>query len=100
MTIMAMPAILCYALFGAGVRSEKRTLSVMASFLCGFNGILLGSLILALALVFTGEAFIAVAKLAVVAHFPVMVIEGLITTFCIQFLKRVKPEMLEVVYAR
>lgn len=97
--IMAMPAILCYALWGAWVRSEKRAISATASFLCGFSGILFGSLFLALALAFTGEAFLAVSKLAVLSHVPVMVIEGLITTFCVQFIKRVKPEMLEVVYA-
>jgi len=97
---MAGPAILCYALFKTGARSDVRSMSIVFSFLCGFCGILFGSLILALALIFTGEAFFAVAKLVVAAHLPVMVIEGLITAFCVQFLKRVKPEMLEVVYAR
>jgi cobalt/nickel transport system permease protein len=41
-----------------------------------------------------------VAKLVVVAHLPIMVVEGLVTAFAVKFLKRVKPEMLEGVYAR
>ncbi len=54
----------------------------------------------ALSLVFTGEPFLTVSKLVVVAHLPVMVIEGLVTTFCIKFLKQVKPEILEAVHGR
>jgi cobalt/nickel transport system permease protein len=97
---MAFPALLCYAVFKNGVRSNRPWISVACSFLCGFCGVLLGSLTLASALVFTGEAFIGVAKIIVIAHAPVMVIEGIITVFCVHFLKRVKPEMLEVVYAK
>lgn len=98
--VMGMPAMLCYALFKTGARSDFRSVSIVCSFLCGFCGILFGSLILAMALFYSGDAFVAVAKFVVIAHLPVMVIEGLITAFCIRFLKRVKPEILEVVYAR
>lgn len=98
--VMAFPALLCYGVFKGGVRSSRPSISVACSFLCGFCGILLGSLILAFALVFTGEAFVGVAKIIVIAHVPVMVIEGIVTVFCVHFLKRVKPEMLRVVYAK
>ena len=49
-------------------------------------------------LIFTGEAFWEVSKLVVVAHLPVMVIEGFITAFCVLFLKKVKPDLLGVPY--
>jgi len=75
-------------------------ISMTASFLCGAGAVLLGSLMLAASLVFTGEHFLVIAKIVVIAHLPVMVIEGLITTLCVRFLKRVKPEVLEVVYER
>ena len=97
---MALPALICYYAFGAGIKSKRTAVSMTASFLCGFVAIFLGSLMVALSLVFTGEAFLVVAKLVVVAHLPVMVIEGLIAVFCVKFLKQVKPEMLEVAYAR
>lgn len=98
--IMAFPAILCFHVFRTPIRSQKPLLSMGASFMCGFGAILLSGLILALALVFAGEHFAAVAKVAVIAHLPIMVIEGMIATLCVRFLKRVKPEILEVVYAR
>jgi cobalt/nickel transport system permease protein len=97
---MALPALACYYIFGTGVRSHRKAVSVIASFLCGFMAVFLGSLMVALSLFFTGEHFLAIAKLAVIANLPVMVIEGLITLFCVGFLKNVRPEILEVVYER
>ena len=98
--IMALPAAVCFHVFRSGIRSKNPATSMASSFLCGFGAIFLASLLAALSLAFTGEQFLAVAKLIVIAHLPVMVIEGLVTVFCVKFLKRVKPEMLEVVYAR
>ncbi|MBW1768299.1 MAG: cobalt transporter CbiM [Deltaproteobacteria bacterium] len=97
---MALPALISFYVFRAGVRSKKTAVSMTASFLCGFGSVFMGSLMTALSLFFTGEAFLVIAKIVVVAHLPVMVIEGIITAFCVKFLKQVKPEMLETVYAR
>ena len=47
----------------------------------------------------TGEQFLAVSKLVVITNLPIMFIEGIITMFCVKFLKKVKPEILEVIYA-
>ena len=97
---MALPAVVCFYIFGTGVRSNRPSISMVASFLCGFGAVCLGSLMVAFSLAFTKEAFIPVAKFFLVAHLPVMVIEGLISAICVKFLKKVKPEILEVVYAR
>lgn len=97
---MALPALFCFYAFGPGIRNQNLVLSVIASFLCGFGAVFLGSLMVAFSLIFTEQAFLAVAKIVVIAYLPVMVIEGLITVFCVKFLKKVKPEILEVVYAR
>ncbi|OGW53018.1 MAG: hypothetical protein A2Z60_00100 [Nitrospirae bacterium RIFCSPLOWO2_02_42_7] len=51
-------------------------------------------LILALALVTTGEEFVATAGYALLAHVPVMVIEGIVVGVCAAFLAKVKPEIL------
>ena len=53
---------------------------------------------MAFSLFLSGEHFLSIARLVVIAHIPVMFIEGLISLFCVNFLKRVKPEILEVVY--
>jgi len=39
-----------------------------------------------------------VSKLVIIAHFPIMIIEGIMTVFCVAFLKKVKPEMLGVTH--
>jgi cobalt/nickel transport system permease protein len=97
---MALPAVVCFYLFGAGIRSKNPRISGAMSFLCGFMAVFLGAVMTALSLMLTGEAFFIVSKLLVVAHLPVMVIEGIIAAACVRFLRRVKPDMLEVVYAR
>jgi cobalt/nickel transport system permease protein len=97
--IMAFPAVVCFYIFRPGVRSSKNGLSMSSAFLCGFVSVLLGSILAALALVFTGESFGGAAKVMVAAHLPIMVIEGIIVAACVKFLKKVKPEILEVIYA-
>ncbi|MBN2706094.1 MAG: cobalt transporter CbiM [Deltaproteobacteria bacterium] len=91
---MALPAVICFFVFRPGIVSEKAIFSLPASFLCGFVAVFLAASMMALSLFFTGEAFLGVAKLVMLAHLPVMVIEGLITVFCVKFIKSVRPEML------
>ena len=92
--VMALPAVICYYLF-KNLIHRSSALAMVASFLCGFGSVLLSALFLGLALVFTEKSFWSVSGLIVAANFPVMVIEGIITVFCIAFLKKVHPEMLK-----
>ena len=96
----AFPAIICFYLFAYAVKGGNNLISMGAAFACGFSGILLGSLMVAISLVFTGNPFLGVAKVVVAAHLPVMIIEGLITLFLAGFLRKLKPELLEVVHAK
>jgi len=93
---MALPAVICFYLFSPGVKHRNSVIAVGSAFAGGFLGVFLGSILLATSLIFTGESFMEVAKLTVIAHLPVMVIEGILTVFCISFLKKVKPEILEI----
>jgi cobalt/nickel transport system permease protein len=95
--IMALPAVVCFYLFRPLLRRPGLT-PVMGAFACGFTAILLSALLVAVALIFTGQAFLQVAELAVLAHIPVMFIEAGITLFIFVFLKKVRPEMLEDLY--
>lgn len=97
---MALPAVVCYILFGRFVRGSNPLLSACSAFACGALAVLLGGLMLALSLVWSEESFLAVAKVTLLAHLPVMIIEGIITTLIVGFLKKVKPELLEAPYAR
>lgn len=91
---MATPAVLCYIIFKPMVVHKIRYISAIAGFLSGFMSVLLSSILVALALALSGEVFITVARMIVVVHIPIMVIEGIITGFVIFFLRRVKPELL------
>jgi len=93
---MALPAIICFYLFNRGVRSENNFIALTLAFVCGFLAVLLSGIMVAVALVFTGEAFLQVAKLVIIAHLPVMILEGVLTAFCIGFLRKVRPEILSI----
>ncbi len=93
---MALPAIICFYLFNRGVRSENNFIALILAFVCGFLAVLLSGIMVAAALVFTGEPFMQVAKLLLIAYLPVMILEGVLTVFCIGFLKKVRPEILDI----
>jgi len=93
---MALPAIICFYLFNRGVRSENNFIVLILAFVCGLLAVLLSGVLVAAALVFTGEPFIQAAKLVIIAHLPVMILEGILTAFCIGFLRKVRPEILNV----
>ena len=91
--IMALPAVVSYYVFTPMIH-KTNLLAVVAAFLCGFCSVLLSALMLGLALIFTEENFWEVSSLIVIAHLPVMIIEGIITVFCLMFLKKVHPAIL------
>ncbi|AMM39962.1 cobalt transporter CbiM [Candidatus Desulfofervidus auxilii] len=93
---MAFPAIFCYYIFTPAVRGENPKLAIFGAFLAGAVSVFLSGLLVGTALVFTGSSFIVAAKAIVVAHIPIMIIEGIITASVIAFLRRVKPEVLRI----
>ena len=97
--IMAAPAVLCYYLFGRSVTSKHPGVATTLAFVCGFSAVLFSALLLAACLVFTGESFLHAARILVLAHLPVMFLEGLVVAFCLAFLMKVKPELLGVTHA-
>ena len=94
--IMGVPALVAYILFTPLVKRKSIPVISAGAFLAGMTGIAFGAIIIALTLIKTGESFMNVAKVIIIAHIPVMIIEGIVTAFCVLFLKKVKPEILEV----
>ncbi|GBE15426.1 fused nickel transport protein NikMN [bacterium BMS3Abin14] len=94
--VMALPAVLSYYVFGRFVRRGSMLAAWSAGFGAGFVSVAVGAGLLGLSLALTGENFYKAAMVAVAAHIPVMVIEGIITGFCVTFLRRVKPEILGI----
>lgn len=91
--IMALPALICYYLFGPLIH-KKPSISVPAAFACGFFSVLISALIVGVALIFTEKNFLTVSAMLIIAHLPLMIIEGIVTVFCLAFLKKVQPTML------
>ena len=91
--IMALPAVLCYLVFGKLIHKSSRT-AAAAAFACGFLSVLISGVIVGLSLIFTEENFLKISGLIIAAHIPVMLIEGIVTAACVAFLRKVRPEML------
>jgi cobalt/nickel transport system permease protein len=91
--IMALPAVCCYYCFGPFMQ-RRQGIALAAAFACGFMGIFLGAVVAGLALMFTEENFLEITILMVSANIPVMVIEGLMTAFCVAFFRKVQPDLL------
>jgi cobalt/nickel transport system permease protein len=90
---VAGPAVVCYYLFGPWVQ-KKTAVATIAAFACGALSVFLTALMVAVSLIFTEESFFEIASMVVLAHVPVMIIEGIVTGFCIAFLKKVQPASL------
>ena len=91
--IMAVPAVICYYLFSPFIGKSKK-ITFAAAFMAGAVAILLSSILLGAALWFTEKNFLEVAITVIVAHIPVMIIEGIITGFCVSFFLKVYPEIV------
>lgn len=96
---MALPAVVCYLLLGRFVRGGKSSVSAASAFACGALAIALSGFAVALALIWSEESFLNMAKITVIAHLPLMIVEGVVTVFVVGFLKKVKPDILEAPYA-
>lgn len=90
--VMAFPAVVGYYLFGPLVRKPLQ-IALPAAFGCAALSVFLGAVLVGLALTFTEKNFLKVSAMVAAAHIPVMIIEGIITAFCVAFLKKVYPEI-------
>jgi len=91
--IMAAPALVCFFCFGR-LMQKRTSMALTGAFVCGFVSVFLGALIAGVFLVFTEADFLKASGMLVAAHLPVMIIEGIITAFCVAFLRKVQPSML------
>jgi len=96
---MAFPAVICYYLFGWGIKkSSGRLIFIITAFASGCCAVFFAGILVGFSLYLNGDAFLPAAKLLVAAHLPVMLIEGVLTATCALFLRKVKPEFLESYY--
>ncbi|MEI8394058.1 MAG: cobalt transporter CbiM [Rhodospirillaceae bacterium] len=91
-TNLAVPALLCRGVFLLASRYNRPGLSAA---LAGGLGVLLTAGMVALSLALSGREFETAAKMVILAHLPVALIEGVFTAAAVGLLLRVKPDILE-----
>lgn len=101
--IEAVPAMLLGMLFRHRLARSEST-SFRYGFAAGFLAILGGVLLLSLVLIQSNLRFgmgpISTVKAIVLAHVPLMFVEGLITAFAVRFIVRVRPEFFPVPHSK
>jgi cobalt/nickel transport system permease protein len=92
--VMALPAIVVYAVLNRGARAGREAVAFGSGFAAGALGIALGATLLAGTMLAAGDALDRVAPLVLAAHLPLAIIEGFVTAGAVMFLRRVRPEVL------
>jgi cobalt/nickel transport system permease protein len=94
---MSLPALLCFYLFNRAIRIETRKDYIFYyGYLAGALAIIFSTLMIAGCLWLMGEIFLRVIQLMIIAHLPVMLIEGFITGTIMVFLHQVRPQLLSI----
>ena len=98
---MAFPAVVMGYVCRYFIKSPNLPLRLVSEFITGAGAILMSGVLVAVCLVMAlGESMESAARLVILAHIPIMIIEGLITVFVIEFILKVQPEMLrDTVYS-
>ena len=92
--MMGMGGLLAYGVWQLRHYFNFTHKEVVFGGLAGGTGVLVSGMILALALLTTGEEFAATAGAVLVAHVPIIIIETIVVGACAGFLTRVKPQIL------
>jgi len=95
---IALPAVMMHYACRHGIQSQHKKIVMMWAAIAGAGSIALTALIVTLCLALTGEAFIPAAKLVVIAHTPVMAIEGFLCACAVSLIHRVKPDLFNTFF--
>ncbi|WP_135079647.1 cobalt transporter CbiM [Terasakiella sp. SH-1] len=93
---IALPAVLMHYVCKAGLQHESKKVAMIWGGTAGAMSIALTALFVTFALALTGEEFIPAAKLIILAHSPIMAIEGFLCACAVALIHRVKPELFEI----
>lgn len=97
---IALPAVIMHYVCRQAMHSQNKRVAMIWGGIAGASSIALTALIVTIALAFTGEAFIPAAKLVILAHTPIMAIEGFLCACAVALIHRVKPELFDTFFPR
>lgn len=89
---IALPAILMGVLCRRMVMQSKPRTAAIWGAIAGGGAILLTALFVAGSLALSGEEFLPAAKLVILSHLPVVVVEALLTGAAVLLIRRVRPD--------
>ncbi len=91
---MAIPAIGCHYLFRNLLsRQHSQRVTFMIACCAGATAVAASGVLLAATLFFSNREFTGVATAILIAHLPVMAVEGVLTGSAVVFLQRVLPDL-------
>jgi cobalt/nickel transport system permease protein len=90
---MAAPAVICYYLFRKPIGSFRISVAAFFGFITGLLGVLIAGIFVATALILSQSSFERPAYMIVIAHIPIMIVEGLLTAAVVSSLRKTKPEI-------
>lgn len=76
------------------VKINNKFIVNLIYFLAGFLSVLLSAIFTSSVLLLADSSFLTIVKILFVSHLPLAIIEGVITLFVINFIVRVKPELI------
>lgn len=97
---IALPAVIVYYICRRGIVSGSPRVAALWGAFGGALAIALTTLLVGLALAFSGEEFVPAAKLVFFAHIPVMAIEAVLTGAAVFLARRVKPDLFEAISSK
>ncbi len=90
--VMGFASLATYLVFGRMIR--KGSWVITLSFMAGAFAVMIAAVIAGMFLMITDSNFAGAVKLLLIAHAPVAVVEGCVTSFLVMWLKRAAPEFL------
>ncbi|MCB9958089.1 MAG: cobalt transporter CbiM [Rhodospirillaceae bacterium] len=90
---IAVPAVICGVAAREVIATSRPAVAAAVGGVAGAAAIAMTAMCVAIALALSGQEFLPAAEIVVLAHMPVMAIEGLITAAAVVLIKRVRPDM-------
>lgn len=91
---IALPALLCAALFGPALRRSGGRAGLAWGAGSGALGVLLTGTLVSLSLGLSSSEFLPAARLVLATYAPLMIAEAAVTGFTLAFILRVAPELV------
>lgn len=93
---IALPAVLMFYLCRHGITASSPKIAGIWGAVGGAGAVALTTFMVAGSLALSGEAFWLAAKATLIAHIPVMLVEGFVTAAAVLLIRKVKPEFLNI----